>query len=506
MKNLRKHIDDFFREKLGKYTETPPEDVWDGLDKRLDTLVPANTTTFRWGRHLLIVSLIATLSIPFVRSLTNKTHTDIAANISTEKSNSAVTDNNTAPVNSAATPAPSAQPTQQQTGTESAQAKTNDENKDWDAWVNANTGSGIKGNAYSVYAENARAGKANKRAAAANRRLRRQHVVMGTDNDANVYHSGNAVSAQEAEAFENTPSSGTPATTNAVAAQPQPAAFKKETKNETAKPQIQKPADEHVLSSGTRHFELGIKGGFEGGFSTDAASKIFAAPYVEYNVSSKLAIMIQPAVKLASVTSRTIDNQSFYSANNDGSMSSATTDVRSSDGGIMHDNYTTHYTFTQSHDSIVKSSVYGGNYVELELPILLKYNVSKKLSVYGGPNIVYSKAPAVAEKTYTKQGIIATRDSTIYSVDALPNTPDLPINYPGKPISSYAGPLNPNQGAQLRLGYMLGFSYEYSHRWLFDAAVQQSRVKPNVQGDYNVNLPLSSPYFRLSVGYKLTHL
>ena len=51
---------------------------------------------------------------------------------------------------------------------------------------------------------------------------------------------------------------------------------------------------------------------------------------------------------------------------------------------------------------------------------------------------------------------------------------------------------------------MLGFSYEFYKRWLFDALVQQSNVSPNIQAGYNVNTALSSPYLRFTLGYKLT--
>jgi hypothetical protein len=51
---------------------------------------------------------------------------------------------------------------------------------------------------------------------------------------------------------------------------------------------------------------------------------------------------------------------------------------------------------------------------------------------------------------------------------------------------------------------MLGFSYEYSKKWLFDALLQQGNAQPELKAGYNINSPLSVPYFRLSVGYNFT--
>jgi hypothetical protein len=79
------------------------------------------------------------------------------------------------------------------------------------------------------------------------------------------------------------------------------------------------------------------------------------------------------------------------------------------------------------------------------------------------------------------------------------------ITYGGYSYSDYKAPVYTNtQSSSIKLGYMIGLSYEYSHKWLFDALMQQAPVKPYLQGGYNVNSTLSAPYFRLSVGYKLT--
>jgi hypothetical protein len=50
---------------------------------------------------------------------------------------------------------------------------------------------------------------------------------------------------------------------------------------------------------------------------------------------------------------------------------------------------------------------------------------------------------------------------------------------------------------------MVGFSYEYQKRWLFDGLMQQTQAPANMQGGYNINSALSSTYFRFTLGYKL---
>jgi hypothetical protein len=50
---------------------------------------------------------------------------------------------------------------------------------------------------------------------------------------------------------------------------------------------------------------------------------------------------------------------------------------------------------------------------------------------------------------------------------------------------------------------MIGFTYAYHKRWLFDALLQQSSGKSDIKAGYDINSSLSAPYLRVSIGYKL---
>jgi len=47
MEENKRHIDDFLRDELGNYTETPPPAVWDDLEKRLDARTDHKGFDFR---------------------------------------------------------------------------------------------------------------------------------------------------------------------------------------------------------------------------------------------------------------------------------------------------------------------------------------------------------------------------------------------------------------------------------------------------------------------------
>jgi hypothetical protein len=258
-------------------------------------------------------------------------------------------------------------------------------------------------------------------------------------------------------------------------------------------------------------FELGIKAGYETGFDNDAAKKAVVSPYVQYNLTPKWSVMLQPSVKSAFLSSRIIGApQSYYKVNNDGKVSMDSSVIEITDGASFVDSlWKRTYTYSQTHDSIVKTSSIGGTYLEFEIPVLLKYNISKNFSVYGGVNIIYGKLISATENTNISQPIIKTAPPTNtiggYYKPAPTPTIDSVIAYSGNPISSYTGPQYPaTNSSLLRCGYMIGFTWQYDKRWLFDALVQQASVPANYQGGYNINSALSSAYLRLTIGYKLT--
>ena len=290
----------------------------------------------------------------------------------------------------------------------------------------------------------------------------------------------------------------------------------------TFKPEETKPADSlaktemvdstkkhHLLSS---RFEAGIKGGYETGFNRNAANKFVVSPYLQFNLTDKFALMTQPAVKVSYINSEVGSPHSYYDTLKSTGPNPLGSPVAvivvngpsSSTVGSIQE-----YTYSEQYKSIVKSYNYGGNYYEFEIPFLLKYKILRQLSVYGGANIIYSKYVSIKENTSTS-GILTKFDTAnvftpLGHSASQPQSINKAISYAGLPYANYTSPLYPSQnGDLLRLGYMLGFNYEYKKRWQFDVLIQQAMVKSNNENGYNTNEPLAMPYFRFTIGYKLT--
>jgi hypothetical protein len=253
---------------------------------------------------------------------------------------------------------------------------------------------------------------------------------------------------------------------------------------------------------------LGIKAGFERGAGTYGNNKLVAAPYLQYKIGNKLSLMVQPSIKGANAAKRTIGTAASYY-----SIKPGTENYQFQDSQLVYlvltgdSLWRRNYNTSEKYDSILKTSSIGGSYVELELPLLLQYSLSSRLSVYGGLNAVYSKRLGVKEDTKVTESI--TSSGTTFTMAPINAPAPLPsstgIAYSGSPLSNYTGPAYPQQDAGLlRMGYMLGVSYELKKRWMADMVVQQCFTKKNMQGGYNVNGALSMPYIRLTLGYRLS--
>ncbi len=251
---------------------------------------------------------------------------------------------------------------------------------------------------------------------------------------------------------------------------------------------------------------VGLKGGFEMTLVGAGSSKVAVSPFIQYRLGKKFSIMVQPAIKGVRQQLRTVGTPGNYYERKSG-----TGGYRLVDSALLYLVMTgdtlwrRNYEYTEKYDSIVKTYKTGGAYLEFELPVLLRYDVTPKFGVYGGVNMVYSKKQGVREETKVWTDQMAKGEvSTVLPVTspaALPTTTGL--NYTGSPLVNYTGPAYPDDRSGLmRMGYMLGVSYEFKKRWLADAMLQQSFVPANVQGGTDLNKPFGLPYIRLTIGYR----
>ena len=521
MENKEKNIDDLFREGLGGYAETPPPAAWDRLEKKLEVNKTANAgRSYRGYGYFAIVVLLLLLGVSIVRNIAGSSFyspKNVASNENSVTNAPGGTNPDSTTKNANI---PITQTKEIATGNNNAVDKVENEKNDQ---VRKNAEPGKTDRSTRTIVGNNKTDQNKRILPAGKKNHLNNYTSSETSKEKNNSKGKNGTetgeNANDREIVYNSSTLNTTAkkVTGPHADEQDATGKSKEVAIAPAKPIPTKPKANLADENGTKQkarakfnrFEAGVKAGYETGFNNDAAKKAIVSPYLQFNFTPKFSIMLQPSIKSAFLSSRRIGTpQSYYKVNNDGKTTFVDSiPVYSPDGtGLL---WVRDYTYSQSHDSIVKISSIGGSYTEFEVPVLIKYSISKKFSVYGGVNVIYSKLINISEKTNITRSIPVTKPkSTISDYNAPAPTPpsiDSVITYSGTPISSYTGPQYPaTQSSQVRYGYMLGFSYEYNKRWLFDALVQQASVNANMQAGYNINSALSAAYLRLTLGYKLT--
>ncbi len=512
MKKQRKNIDDFFKEELGSYTETPPPAAWDALEKKLINTPPKGPRFgYNWLGYTVVLLLLATLGVSLVRKINGDSNTKnilpgekatIASVPATPVTNTTAAPQ-TASIKDEGKESKLAKAGVSDINGPAAKTKGNfpkkEENITASRHTSSNNHQSISGSKHKPHLTAPPSSIAQK---------------SKNDNDANLpataYQAQGKITKPTNETVETATDNNQILQTNNNETNKKEVTRKETEKKDNNESTPGKPDQKHKADF--NRFEAGIKGGYERGTNGDAATKYVGSLYLQFNLSPKFSLMTQPAVKFSNVNKVNIGGpNSYYKPNNDtviNTPNGVSVPVYLWAGGPAQF-YVTDFRYTQTHDSIVKSNTFGGTYSEYEFPLLLKYKLTKSFSLYGGVNVNYSKLTGVTEHTYIQNNIsILPRDSTIFTRTAAeePIAPPVSavIRYPGTPYSSYTGPQYPTKtGGMFRFGYMLGFSYEYSTRWLFEALIQQTPTKSDKQAGYNINNTLSSAYFRFTLGYKL---
>lgn len=269
--------------------------------------------------------------------------------------------------------------------------------------------------------------------------------------------------------------------------------------------------------------EAGIKVGMSRG--TDRAwnaNKFIIGPYVEAVLPSGFSVIIQPTVQTGGVKTGVFDGQQSYYEITGSEFNSDTRVERGKvDGSILTPNppdtvFRTYY-YRQNYDSVHISYKAGQRtQTDVELPVMLRYKVTKNLAVMGGVSATYSSVVSTetVEERYkglSKEHTENITPETFYVTTQGQEPPDGPapkahsdlFKYNQGPFSSYAPRTISTGSSFFRYGFMLGASATLRDRWTIDLMMHKTGVNMNVIQDKQLQKIYTQPYFRLMIGYKL---
>jgi len=516
MEDYNKDIDDLFRAGLGSYTETPPARVWPALEKRLENRRKRPAIGWFWPLTLLSFSILIAGVIAwkgnFISEQVNSTPHILPAENTRINANSSKSTPTTPPI--------------------SASTSNQNNSSNQDALKNKKTFLTQP----ITYSNTSKLKIVNSKIA----QTHNNSLVNAKNTPSALISSPKTATLLPVKSLAaNMPSVETEASIQPLAKVQAKAAtedFALPRNNIIAadislptqqKPfvDLQKDAPAHKPKEDTtwpKELKIrkpiilgtGIAAGYETGMQANAANKALVAPYVSVPLTRKLSLKLQPALGISNVANHALGGTNSYYQR----VSNSTTVNLHQEAVVNAFNpndtlgFMVNYNYSQSHDSLAKSYTSGGTFFEAQLPVLIQYSLTDKLSVYGGLNLVYSKYVPVAEHTYNSGPQTTTGSSPVVFVpkgETMPQAPpvDSVIILKGTPISQYNGPAyTANSGNRLSVGYMLGVSYKLNNSWSADLLIQQSGVSANTQAGIDVNAPLTTPYIRIMIGYKFKDL
>lgn len=257
-------------------------------------------------------------------------------------------------------------------------------------------------------------------------------------------------------------------------------------------------------------FSGGLKVGYDKGFGKYSTSNIVIAPFLQWNISDKISLWLQPGFRYNNINKTSLADERTY--HDVISQSRDSSHVVSTDSmGISR--IQRNYIYRNQYDSVkVTYGIKATNFWEVELPLSIQYHISPSFAVQLGGMLSFGEIVAVEGGQQRFSGFSKT-DSLAYA----------PVPYNGQPSSNYPNPPSiqnyfhyntpsyqsidtsqysnaPNNPARFAL--MFGFSYTYKSRLLIDVLVRKNISSMNFIPNEQVRSIYTQPYFRLTIGYK----
>lgn len=296
---------------------------------------------------------------------------------------------------------------------------------------------------------------------------------------------------------------------------------KKQHKDTTAKPIAD--VDKKVKKKITLPIEIGMKAGYSMGFDKNwHANKVAFAPYISYRMPVGVSFIFQPTYHTGNAKTGSFDNgeQSYYRVNSSSFDSTGRVVRGVIDSTVVTANppdtvYRT-YTYTQRYDSIhVRYGVQQNRLWDIELPLIVKYEVSKNFSVLVGGSATYSSIlqTEVKEQTFaqSKEYVDHIAPETFYVTYQGQKPPTGParksfddlFNYSGTPYANYS-PRQPSVSKNfMRYGFMIGASANVGDHWMVDVMLHKTGVDTKAVPDKELQKIYTQSYLRVMIGYKL---
>lgn len=531
MEDRNQHIDQYFREQLGGYTEQPTPDVWAALEQRLDEKPRKKRVLWVWFTLFFMAAIGGTAYFTYHY---NSAYVVPALSKPTTSSHEPVIKQSTAGIagQPAKTLLPATQPKEKNEYQPRKQPnKTTVQhpqpvNPVYAASRIISATSGDQPETTNAINETVAIETTEPQpiepVKAEIKKPEMERDILQLLPTAGVYVPVAKIDEEEFQALS--PKSGstkadvaaTPVATNSTAEQISVADSIKPVSKTDSTPSIDSqaktPTDIPPVSSKaendrTKRFAAGLKSGYEFGTKPYHANSFVLSPYVQYNFNKRFGLLLQPAFKYSHSTAAVLSHGSYTQTID--SLKEMLPPITPNMGSRIPTGNDEYMAYQKTYDSIfIRNELKDIRYWNLDLPLMLSYKVHKNFSVYAGPAFHFTKVPKVVTSKQKYSGMVLNDTLRMERKPMSVEFDTLGINevFPQKgfDISQYNGSAFDNPTINpFKMGVTFGLSYTFMQRFHFDILYRQTLSQMNYIANDKVREILKQPYIRVTLGFDL---
>ncbi len=256
------------------------------------------------------------------------------------------------------------------------------------------------------------------------------------------------------------------------------------------------PSDKKPLNAGKK-WSVGVNAAYAKGLGANGMSKLSVNPTVQMKFSPKWSATFMPGVTYCSSPLSTLQDKAPYHSITSENLDS----IVYVDTITM--NVIRYYNYKQQYQDVGISQTVSRRAWEIELPVLVNYQVVKRFSLSAGMVATFGKVVTIQQSseiinsgTYTDSMLYSSVSRDMQYFRDRQNTAGLPG------LGSYNGSLYQNAtNNPVRIGYMLGVSYEPVNRLKINMFLQQNISGTSQIPNPDVRKIYTMPYLRVGLGY-----
>jgi hypothetical protein len=253
--------------------------------------------------------------------------------------------------------------------------------------------------------------------------------------------------------------------------------------------------------------DAGIKLGYEKGFGSYGTSGFIFAPFLQWNISPKVSLVLQPGFRYNQLNNTTLLTDASYHKITSQTIDSQLIVTLDSLQQVWIERQ---YFYANTYDSLKAGFKFQSkSYWEIDLPLMLQYYITKQLAITGGISLTFGGFNEIkgSVSDVIHREVLDTVKYAPVPINNPPPTPPDYLNHFSYNTLEYnvinPAAFNNPSSSPARFGAILGLSYSLNDRLMVDVLVRKNLSDMKFVPNEQMRKIYTQPYFRFTIGYKM---